>query len=148
MDKSQENFQGKGQFYEKAATAYRTTYVSNISGFEIVAELYQGMLGNIEQAKNAYQCGKLDQFCRLNEKTYRILIALQSHLDFDQGGDAAVFLNNFYNSIFVSLAKIHKNQDPPQEFDRIIQFIRPVYQQWYALASSQKEQSNNQAISS
>lgn len=127
----------KSQNYEKAATAYRTAYVNNVSGFEILIELYKGMIGNIEQAKLAYQAGQLEKMCRLNEKTTKILLALQSHLDFEQGGDAAVFLNKFYNSIFASLARILRSQHPEDDFDQMIVAMREVYQRWCDLSTEQ-----------
>lgn len=129
--------------YEKAATAYRSAYVNNIDGFGIVVELYKGMMGNIEQAKNAYQAGQLEQMCRLNEKTNKILVVLQSHLDFEQGGDAAIFLNQFYNSIFASLSKVLRTQDPEREFDRIRTSIEPVYQRWCEFSVAQKSNGKN-----
>ena len=92
--------------YKQAATAYRDTYVSNMSNFDIVVELYKGILKNVRQAKSAYQADKLDEMCGFVEKANRILIALQSHLDFDNGGEASVFLNNFYNGIFSSLSSV------------------------------------------
>ena len=128
------------QNFALATTAYQNAYVSNISGFQIVTELYKGMMGNIEQAKLAYQAGQLDKMCHLNEKTNRILIALQSHLDFDKGGDAAVFLNQFYNSIFASLAKILRKQQPEEEFDHIIAAIKPVYERWNKFSTDQSSQ--------
>ena len=65
--------------------------------------------------------------CRLNEKTFNILVGLQTHLDFDQGKDAAEFLNGFYNTIFGALAKVHREPDPAKAFDDIIGAIEPVY---------------------
>lgn len=116
--------------YSDAATAYRDTYVSNMSGFEIVVELYKGIIQNIEQAKRSYESGRLDEVCASIEKTNRILVALQTHLDFDKGGEAALFLNEFYNGIFASLAQIFRKPNPEEEFDQILAHIQPVYEIW------------------
>jgi flagellar biosynthetic protein FliS len=116
--------------YKQAATAYRDTYVSNMSNFDIVVELYKGILKNVRQAKSAYQADKLDEMCGFVEKANRILIALQSHLDFDNGGEASVFLNNFYNGIFSSLSSVLRTTNPEETFDRILENIQPIYEIW------------------
>lgn len=129
--------ENNANLHAKAATAYQTAYVSNVSGMDIVVELYKGMIGNIKQAKAAYQAGKLDEMCRLNDKTIKILVALQSHLDFEEGADAAEYLNKFYNSIFASLTKILRKPSPERSFDQIIAAIEPVYQRWCEFAAGQ-----------
>ena len=131
------NFSENNNPYKKAATAYRDTYVSNISGMEIVVELYKGMISNIENAKNAYTAGHLEKMCHLNDKTFKILIALQSNLDYEKGGDAAVFLNQFYNSIFASLTKVLREKNPEQAFNQILASMRPVYQRWQEFSAQQ-----------
>lgn len=125
--------------YQQATSAYNTTQTTNASGLEIVVELYKGMIKNTEQAKLAYQQGKLDHMCELNKKTYKILIALQSNLDYEQGKDAADFLNDFYNRIFATLTKAIRKDDPVKEFNNVIEYIRPVYMRWNELAKSEKE---------
>ncbi|MAF97051.1 MAG: hypothetical protein CMH26_00280 [Micavibrio sp.] len=125
--------------YQKAAGAYQNTSEQHINGFEIVRELYKGMISNIEQAKDAYNDNRLEEMCLLNQKTFKILMALQSHLNFEQGGDAATFLNNFYNSIFVSLTRVLRADDTAQEFDNIIERIEPVYKRWCTFAADSRE---------
>ena len=124
------NFPADEKKFDKAATAYRSAYVNNMSGFEVVVELYKGILKNVERAKHAYESGKLDEMCNHIQKTNKILVVLQSHLDFEQGGDAAVFLNEFYNGLFASLAQILRKPDPGKEFDYILNQIKPVYEIW------------------
>tara|TARA_R110002124_G_scaffold233406_1_gene398809 strand:- start:199816 stop:200343 length:528 start_codon:yes stop_codon:yes gene_type:complete len=124
--------------HASAAGAYRTTHVNTMSGMHIVVELYKGMISNVEQAKTAYLDGKLDQMCRLNDKTYNILVGLQTHLDYEQGGEAAVFLNQFYNTIFGSLSKVLREPDTAQAFDDILAAIHPVYQRWCEFARGEK----------
>ena len=125
--------------YQNAATAYQDAYVNNMSGFDIIVELYKGMIKNLELAKAAYSKGDLEEVCHLNEKTSKILIALQSHLDFDQGKEAALFLNNFYNNIFVLLSRVFRQQHPEEQFDHILSHIKPVYEIWCMHAKDQKD---------
>lgn len=120
--------------YQDAATAYQNSHVKNMSGFEIVVELYKGMIKNIEHAKESYTSGQLDVMSNHIQKTNRILVALQSHLDFEQGGEASLFLNQFYNGVFVSLTKILSNPNPEESFDQILEHVRHVYSIWHTHA--------------
>lgn len=124
---------------EKAAMAYQKISHTSMSGFEIVVALYEGIIKNIEQAKNAYLEGKLDHMCNLNDKTYNILIALQSHLDFEKGGEEAQYLNQFYNSIFTTLSRVLRAPEPAAEFDKILIHIQPVYKRWIEFAQAEKK---------
>ena len=121
---------GNNNPYQQAMGAYTKTNDENMSGFEIVVELYKAMIKNIRAAKIAHAEGKLEEMVKQIEKTNKILIALQSHIDKDQGGEAAEFLNNFYNGVFGSLARIHKAEDPQAEFDALLENIQPVYEIW------------------
>jgi len=116
--------------YKNASSAYRNVYETNMSGFEIVAELYKGIIKNLEEAKRLYKAEKLDEMCHVNEKTNKILIALQSHLNMEEGGEASQFLNTFYNGIFAKLTRILSNDDVAAGYDEIIESIKPVYKIW------------------
>ncbi len=131
--------------YQDAATAYQDAYVSNMSGFEIVVELYKGISKNILLAKKSYESEKLDEMCKYIEKTNKILIALQSHLNHDKGGEAAVYLNNFYNGIFVSLSKVLSQPKPAEAFDHILNTVQPVYEIWCRHADTRKESDKKSA---
>lgn len=125
--------------HHHASSAYRNMYETNMSGMEIVAELYKGMLKNIEAAKKAHAEGNFEEMVNLNTKTNKILMALQSNLDFEQGGEASLFLNQFYSGIFASLTKILSEEDPQARFDEIIDSIKPVYKIWCEHAANSKE---------
>lgn len=130
--------------YQQAMGAYNNTNDSNMSGFEIVVELYKGMIKNIREAKIAQAEGKLEDMVKLIEKTNKILIALQSHIDKEQGGEAAEFLNDFYNGVFGTLARIHKAEDPQAEFDALLEHIQPVYEIWCRHAHGGSEETIDQ----
>lgn len=116
--------------YSRALGAYQTSSEKNMGGFEIVAELYKGMLKNIREAKAAHSEGKLDTMVNLIGKTNKILIGLQSNLNKEEGGDAAEYLNDLYNHVFASLALVHKDENPQAEFDRLINVLQPIYEVW------------------
>ena len=125
--------------YHHAASAYGNTQKGTMSGFEVVAELYKGMIKFVGQAKQSYEKGRLDDMCLYIQKTNKILMALQSHLDFEQGGQAAVFLNDFYTGVFAKLFKVLKADNPAQEFDEVHNMLRPVKDIWIAHADNAKK---------
>ncbi len=125
--------------HQNASSAYRTAYETNMSGMEIVAELYKGIIKNVEHAKESYKIGRLDDMCTQIEKTNKILVALQAHLNFDNGGEAADTLNNFYNNTFASLAQVLRKPNPEDEFDKVLRSIQPVYEIWCKHAVNEKE---------
>ena len=95
-----------GNPYQQAMGAYSKTNDESMNGFEVVVELYKGMMKNIREAKIAYEEGKLEEMVKINEKTNKILIALQSNINKEQGGEAAEFLNQFYNGLFAKLMRV------------------------------------------
>ncbi len=125
--------------HHNAASAYGQVQQANISGFEVVSELYKGMIRFVGQAKESYKIGRLDDMCMYIEKTNKILIALQSHLDFEQGGEASVFLNDFYNGIFGKLFKVLRADNPEAEFDEVYEILKPVAKIWENHAENAKK---------
>lgn len=126
--------------YGNAAQAYQQAGQTALNPIEIVVALYEGILRNLEGAKNAYTASNLEEMCALNEKTFRILAALQSHLDFEKGGDTAPALNDFYKILFVRLAKVLEKDDPVAEFEYMQENVRDVYSKWSLLAQKADEQ--------
>ena len=123
--------------YEQAGKAYLTRMSDSVSSLEIVVLLYQGMIKNLIGARQAYACGDLETMCTLNQKTVNILMALQTHLDFKNGGEAAVALDRFYTSVFVHLTKVLEATDIEGEFRYIEGNVADVYRFWQKLASRQ-----------
>lgn len=129
--------------YGAATQAYQQAGQTALNPVEIVVALYDGILRNIEEAKNAYIDKNLEKMCHTNEKTFRIITALQCHLDFEKGGDTAPALNKFYNIIFSRLAKILESKDPCQEYEYIQSNVRDIYIKWSKLARKVREQGKN-----
>lgn len=131
--------------YQQAASAYQGAHETHMGGFDVVVELYKGIIKNVTAAKTAYQKGELEEMCKLNEKTTKILIALQSHLNHEQGGEAANFLDVFYTGIFGKLMSVLRKEDPAAAFDEILELIKPVYEIWCGHAATNARQSQKPA---
>ena len=126
--------------HQQAASAYGGMQKSNMSGFEVTAELYKGMIRFVGLAKNAYEGGRLDDMCMYIEKTNKILMALQSNLNFEECGEASVFLNDFYTGIFAKLTMFLRDHDPVSTFDEVYEILKPVYQIWQSHAQNAKKE--------
>jgi flagellar protein FliS len=126
--------------YGNAAQAYQQAGHTAMNPVEIVVALYEGMLRNLEGAKTAYSERNLEKMCELNEKTFRILAALQSHLDFEKGGDTAPALNDFYKILFVRLTNVLQQEDPVAEFEVLQSNLRDIYSKWSLLAKKINDQ--------
>lgn len=117
-----------------AANAYLRASEKGMAPIEIVVALYQGLMRNIQAAKTAYRERDLGKMCIYNEKSFNILLALQTHLDHEQGGQAAVALDRFYTAVFLNIAKILEKSDPYQEYSIIEHHISDVCGQWMSLS--------------
>lgn len=125
--------------YQAAASAYGIRQDGNMSGFEVTSELYKGMIRFVGQAKKSYGEGKLDEMCNYIQKTNKILIALQSNLNFEEGGEAAIFLNDFYTEVFGKLFGVLRTEDPEMTFDEVHNLLKPAAQIWAAHAENAKK---------
>lgn len=128
----------QGSAHYHATSAYSNVQSGSMSGFEVVAELYKGMIRFVGQAKSAYEAGNLEDMCFYIQKTNKILIALQSNLNFEEGGEASVFLNDFYTDVFTKLFKILRSENPVAEFDAVHKMLVPVRDIWISHAENAK----------
>lgn len=120
--------------YNRAVNAYQKKSDENLSPLQIVVELYKGMIKHSKDARRHYQEGHLDLMTVSITKVFSIIEVLQAHLDEEQGGEDARFLNRFYNVVFSALSLATSKPDPVAEFQSIIDYIQQVHDRWYAMA--------------
>lgn len=122
--------------YQQASSAYKQADKDNLNGFQITAKLYEGIVKNLNDAKRCYQNNDLEEMVKINSNTFDILAALQSTLDqeSEEAKDYSDYLYRFYNIAFIKLAEVLEKDDPVAEYDDLINFVRPIYQQWQAFA--------------
>jgi len=129
--------------YAAAASAYGTAQEHNMSGFDITAKLFDGMIRFVGQAKSAYQANNLEDMVMFNTKANKIASALQGHLNFEEGGEAAVYLNDLYLEVFKRLTFVLRADDPAAEFDYVRDLLSPVAKMWADHADNEKKGSPN-----
>jgi len=122
------------QTYSRAVHAYQRKSDENMSPLQIVVELYRGMIKQTKEAKKQYQAGHLDIMTDHIVKAFNIIEVLQAHVDLEQGGEDAAFLNRFYTVIFSALSRATSKPDPVAEFDSIAEYIQQVHDRWYVMA--------------
>jgi len=111
-----------------------------MSGFDVTAKLYEGMIRFIGQAKAAYEKDKIEDMVNLNTKTIKIASALQGHLNFEDGAkEASVFLNDLYMEVFKRLTFVLRAEDPAAEFDYVHGLLAPVAKMWNDHAENAKK---------
>ena len=119
--------------YLQASQSYQNTGDENLGQMEIVLELYKGLIKFFTQAKNAHAKGDFEQMNYFLQRNHKIVEALYAHLDMEAGGKDAVFLHDFYATLIGRMSKILDRPDVQREFDQLIAYVKPVYEQWYVL---------------
>jgi len=120
-------------YHASGASAYQQTSDENLGPMEIALELFKGIVKFLGQAKAAYQANDLEQMTYFTDRVFKIIEALHAHLDMDAGGKDAEFLQEFYVIMIGRMGKILDRPDVEREFDQLIAYVTPIYEQWYTL---------------
>jgi flagellar protein FliS len=95
-----------------------------------IVMLYDGAIRFIRQAKEAIRDGRIEERYHLLIKTSGIIGGLQSCLDFENGGNVAKILYQFYSSIDGRLFSIHHNNSI-ESCDEIIADLKQMRDVWH-----------------
>jgi flagellar protein FliS len=98
-----------------------------------VVMLYDGMIKEVGKAKSAIEEGRIEDRFNATQKACQILLGLQSHLDFERGGDISLMLDQFYHTIFRDLQKVNMSNSAAT-CDGIINALSEVRASWAELA--------------
>ena len=94
-----------------------------------IVMLYDGMVRFLSQAKEAMAENRIEDRFNLLVKTANIVVGLQSSLDFEEGGEAASSLYDFYASLDARITDLHRSNDSA-ECDALIAEIREMRDLW------------------
>lgn len=110
--------------YQAYAAAMQT-----MAGTRQVVMLYDGVIRYLMQAREAMVSKRIeDRFNNLTSAA-EIVFGLQSCLDFENGGDVARILYNFYASVDTRIFSLHRTNDVAL-CDAIIAEIRQMRDVW------------------
>lgn len=120
-----------------ALSAYQAA--SNMtSSLGAVVMLYDGMIKEVGKAKVAIEEGRIEDRFNATQKACQILLGLQSHLDFERGGDISLMLDQFYHTIFRDLQKVNMSNSAAA-CDEVISALSEVRASWAELASNERQ---------
>lgn len=99
------------------------------SPYQLVAMLFQKLLGNIATAKGAINQKDIAKKGELISKSISILAVLEGSLDFEKGGDISNNLADLYSFCSQKLVEANTNNDT-QLLDEIIKILLPIKSGW------------------
>lgn len=102
-----------------------------------VVLLYDGMIKEVGKAKMAIEEGRIEDRFNATQKACQILIGLQSHLDFERGGDISLMLDQFYHTIFRDLQQVNM-KNSVELCDEIVGALGEVRASWAELANNER----------
>ena len=96
-----------------------------------IVMLYDAVIRNIRQSMDAIAAGKYEERFHLLGKSSEIILGLQGALDFENGGDVAQSLYDFYGSIDQKIHLIQRNNNGTicEEIAAEIKQMRDVWNQ-------------------
>lgn len=101
-----------------------------------VVMLYDGVLRNLKQAKDAMVAGDVPSRFQKLVRAGDIIMGLQSSLDFDAGGDVAKILYDFYSSLDARILST-LNSNNTELVDQLMQEIRDMRDVWETIDKQQ-----------
>jgi len=102
-----------------------------------VVLLYDGMIKEVSKAKAAIAENRIEDRFNATQKACKILLGLQSHLDFDKGGDVSIMLDQFYHTIFRDLQQVNMKNSITL-CDEVIGALNEVRTSWAQLAENEQ----------
>ena len=102
-----------------------------------VVLLYDGMIKEVGKAKAAIEENRIEDRFNATQKACQILLGLQSHLDFEKGGDVSLMLDQFYHTIFRDLQQVNM-QNSAVLCDEVMAALSEVRSSWAQLAENEQ----------
>lgn len=103
-----------------------------------VVMLYDGVIRFVRQAKDAIEAKRIEDRYNLLLKASEIITGLQGALDFEEGGEVAAILYNYYSSIDSRLFSIQRSNSL-QTCDEVIADLKEMRDVWLAIDNSQSD---------
>ncbi|MCB2081722.1 MAG: flagellar export chaperone FliS [Hyphomicrobiales bacterium] len=94
-----------------------------------VVMLYDGAIRYVYQAKQAIQENKIEARYNAIERASEIIIGLQASLDFENGGEVARTLYDYYAGIDMCLMQLHSKPEATA-CDAIMDYLKMMRESW------------------
>lgn len=119
--------------YRNAVKTYQQANFMTANPLKLVLMCYEGAIGNLKAARDAYAAGDYEKKAKVLQKTMDILHELNASLDMEKGGAIASNLRNIYNYILKVLVESDLKKDF-QMFDKVIYMLEELESSWKKLA--------------
>lgn len=104
-----------------------------------VVMLYDGAIRFVQQAVEAIDREDYEARYNLLTKTSEIIVGLQSSLDFENGGEIAKLLYDFYASLDARIFSVHRNNSVPT-LESVAKELRMMRDAWHEIDRQQAEE--------
>lgn len=122
--------------FARAAQSYGsvqvTTGVATANGVQLIQMLFDGLLESLAAARGHIENGAIEEKSRSIARAGRIVVGLQSALDFERGGELAQNLNELYSYITRRLFQVNAQNDL-QALAEVQGLVRDVAEAWQSL---------------
>lgn len=122
------------QHRARAMNAYQAASTTVTPAMAIVM-LYDGAMKFLSLAKVAIEEGRIEDRCRLVNRSHAVIHGLQCQLDFNAGGDIASTLDHYYSYVLNRMMQINIKNDPTI-CEELIDRLREMRESWATIASS------------
>lgn len=109
-----------GAYHKAAHTVAKTKQV---------VMLYDGAIRNLQQAREAISERRIQDRYNLLSKASEIVLGLQGCIDFENGGDVATTLFDFYSSVDSRIISIHRSNSI-ETCDQLIKELKEMREAW------------------
>lgn len=122
--------------YAKAMESYGAvqvvTGVNTANSVQLIQMLFDGLNDSLSSARGHIQNRAIEDKSRALARASRIVIGLQSVLDFQRGGELAQNLNDLYSYVTSRLFHINAHNDL-EALDEVQGLMRDIADAWRAL---------------
>jgi len=123
--------------YKKQCSAYGVAR-ETLDKTRQVVMLYDGMIKFTMQARHAIEENQIAERFNALDRAYKILIGLQSSLDFDKGERIAAMLFGFYLNMSIRLMALNQSRSV-KDCDEIIQDMKTMRDAWEKVSNASSE---------
>ena len=135
---SYHSYAGSGYKAQQVANLYKANSNEGLSQRELMAKLHQKIINQLYLARDAYVAGNIEGMLEYNLKVIHIadilrqeMAATSASMAEDPEAAAAVLHHaNLYMHILERTTNVLQKKPPENEFNAIIEFIKPLYEAW------------------
>lgn len=124
--------------YKNMHMAYGSA-AQTVSNIKQVVMLYDGMIRFVKQAEQAILENRIEDRFNLLNKVHNIIIGLESSLDFENGGEIAKLLDNFYHALDMRVLMIQRGEKP-ELCGQIVKELKIMREAWNKISTGDKKE--------